>query len=156
MVEPARVCAISCVVEGKLTVISARVICRLGALCDNCGLRSPTVCYPLTASPALELFPTHHTTRGRACLLLQDTAASDSGGGFNLKFKTSSLPWPSSTADGWHWHGLTPHTQPHKSYKSPTHVLRISCVPLHHDSPLAKTRRICTDLDSEIVLFGPP
>ena len=68
MVEPARVCAISCVVEGKLTVISARVIYRLGALCDSRGLRSPTVCYPLTAS-ALELFPTHHTTRGRACLL---------------------------------------------------------------------------------------
>ena len=55
MVEPARVCAISCVVEGKLTVISARVIYRLGALCDSRGLRSPTVCYPLTAS-ALELF----------------------------------------------------------------------------------------------------
>ena len=68
MVKPARVCAISCVVEGKLTVISARVIYRLGALCDSRGLRSPTVCYPLTAS-ALELFPTHHTTRGRACLL---------------------------------------------------------------------------------------
>ena len=68
MVEPARVCAISCVVEGKFTVISARVIYRLGALCDSRGLRSPTVCYPLTAS-ALELFPTHHTTRGRACLL---------------------------------------------------------------------------------------
>jgi hypothetical protein len=43
---------------------------RLGALCDtgSRGLRSPTVCYPRTAS-ALELFPTHHTTRGRACLL---------------------------------------------------------------------------------------
>ena len=55
--EPARVCAISShgVVEGKLTVISARVIYRLGALCDSRGLRSPTVCYPLTAS-ALELF----------------------------------------------------------------------------------------------------
>jgi hypothetical protein len=64
MVEPARVCAISCVVEGKLTVSSARVIYRLSALCDSRGLRSPTVCYPLTAS-ALELFPTHHTTRGR-------------------------------------------------------------------------------------------
>jgi hypothetical protein len=69
--EPARVCAISShgVVEGKLTVFSARVIFFwLGALCDSRGLRSPTVCYPLTAS-ALELFPTHHTTRGRACLL---------------------------------------------------------------------------------------
>ncbi len=49
MVEPARLCAISSrVVEGsKLTVISARVIYRLGALCDSRGLRSPTVCYPL-------------------------------------------------------------------------------------------------------------
>ncbi len=55
MVEPARVCASSCVVEGKLTVIYARVIYWLGALCDSRGLRSPTVCYPLTAS-TLELF----------------------------------------------------------------------------------------------------
>jgi hypothetical protein len=58
--ESARVCAISCVVEGKLTVISARVIMmytswlQVGALCDSRGLRSPTgtVCYPLTASAA--------------------------------------------------------------------------------------------------------
>ena len=54
MVEPARVCAISCVVEGKLTVISARVIYRLGALCDSRGPHSSlapagTIAYAVVA-----------------------------------------------------------------------------------------------------------